>query len=64
MLVSRSSSLLVALFYGPRVARNPWSSRGFEWLAASPPPTHNFETFTVERGPYDYHHVDAPERRS
>lgn len=46
----------VALFRGPRAPRNPWDSRSYEWLSASPPPKHNFvEQPSFERGPYDYH---------
>jgi cytochrome c oxidase subunit 1 len=41
---------------GRRVGPNPWHSRSFEWLAASPPPKHNFVAdLVVHRGPYDYH---------
>ena len=48
--------LAVALFRGPRTGRNPWDSRSYEWLSASPPPKHNFvEQPSFERGPYDYH---------
>jgi cytochrome c oxidase subunit I len=52
--------LLYAIFYGPRAPRNPWDSRGYEWLAPTPPPVHNFdEPLVIERGPYDFH---LPER--
>ena len=34
---------------------NPWDSRSYEWLTASPPPKHNFAREPVfELGPYDY----------
>lgn len=57
--------LVVALFRGPRVGPNPWGSRGFEWLAKSPPPKHNFhERFVMVRGPYDYHAPDIAKGRS
>ena len=47
--------LIYALFKGPRAARNPWDSRGYEWLSPSPPPPSNFEEPLVpRRGPYDY----------
>jgi cytochrome c oxidase subunit 1 len=53
--------LLYAIFRGPRAERNPWGSRGYEWLAPTPPPVHNFdEPLAIERGPYDYH---LPERK-
>jgi cytochrome c oxidase subunit 1 len=52
--------LLYALVRGPRAEANPWGSRGYEWLTASPPPGHNFDApLEIRRGPYDYH---LPER--
>ena len=34
---------LVAALFGPKlVDQNPFRSKGYEWLTASPPPTHNF----------------------
>ncbi len=60
-LVLTLTYLLVALARGPRVPGNPWGSRGFEWLAPSPPPKHNFEhEFVMKRGPYDYRQPDVP----
>jgi cytochrome c oxidase subunit 1 len=51
--------LVWSIFYGPPAPRNPWGSRGYEWLAPTPPPVHNFEApLEIERGPYDY---DVPE---
>jgi len=48
-------NLLVALKWGPRAGPNPWGSRSFEWLTASPPSKHNFEaTPNIDRSPYDY----------
>lgn len=48
--------LIVALVRGPRAGRNPWESRGYEWLSPTRPPKHNFVTQpSFERGPYDYH---------
>jgi cytochrome c oxidase subunit I len=55
-LVATLGNLLFALLRGPRAPRNPWGSRGYEWLAPSPPPTHNLEApLAITRGPYDYH---------
>jgi cytochrome c oxidase subunit I len=48
-------NLLVALKWGKQAPPNPWGSRSFEWLTASPPSKHNFdETPVIERMPYDY----------
>jgi cytochrome c oxidase subunit 1 len=48
-------NLLVALRWGRPAPRNPWHSRSFEWLTASPPPKHNFAVTPVfDRGSYDY----------
>ncbi|HEY3451028.1 MAG TPA: cbb3-type cytochrome c oxidase subunit I [Myxococcales bacterium] len=47
--------LLVALFKGERAPHNPWGSKGFEWLSATPPPKHNYEVTPVFTGPpHDY----------
>jgi cytochrome c oxidase subunit 1 len=47
--------LIIALFTGQRAPDNPWDSRSYEWLTASPPPKHNFAREPVfELGPYDY----------
>jgi cytochrome c oxidase subunit 1 len=44
-----------ALFRGERATDNPWGSRSYEWLTASPPPKHNFTgTPTFPLDPYDY----------
>src|SRR5208282_1677193 len=32
-----------SLRYGPVAGRNPWGSRGYEWMTPSPPPTENFD---------------------
>jgi cytochrome c oxidase subunit 1 len=34
--------LIYSLVYGEEAENNPWKSKGYEWLTASPPPTHNF----------------------
>src|SRR5437016_8389999 len=47
--------LVIALRWGPRCERNPWGSKGFEWLTESPPPTHNFDVIpTITQSPHDY----------
>ena len=47
--------LFIALRWGPRCERNPWGSKGFEWLTDSPPPTHNFDVIpTITQAPHDY----------
>src|SRR5205814_10663468 len=47
--------LAIALKWGSRSESNPWRSKGFEWLTASPPPTHNFEEIpTITQMPHDY----------
>ncbi|TKD09498.1 cytochrome c oxidase subunit I [Polyangium fumosum] len=48
-------NLLIALKWGKRAGPNPWGSRSFEWITASPPSKHNFEeTPEIERSAYDY----------
>src|SRR6267142_1241200 len=46
----------IALKWGSRSTEsNPWGSKGFEWLTASPPPTHNFDEIpTITQMPHDY----------
>ena len=47
--------LVIALRWGPRCEKNPWGSKGFEWLTESPPPTHNFDVIpTITQSPHDY----------
>jgi cytochrome c oxidase subunit 1 len=47
--------LAIALKWGSRSESNPWRSKGFEWLTASPPPTHNFDEIpTITQMPHDY----------
>jgi cytochrome c oxidase subunit 1 len=53
--------LLIALRYGQRSEANPWGSKGFEWLTASPPPTHNFDEIpTITQMPHDYRTHEPP----
>jgi cytochrome c oxidase subunit 1 len=57
-------NLVIALFYGKKAPPNPWHSRSFEWLTASPPPTHNFVTPPLlQHSAYDYTITDEEARR-
>ncbi|MCX6129342.1 MAG: cbb3-type cytochrome c oxidase subunit I, partial [Proteobacteria bacterium] len=48
-------NLFVSIFKGKKSGRNPWNANTLEWVAASPPPHGNFETFPeVYRGPYEF----------
>ncbi|MRG92184.1 cytochrome c oxidase subunit I [Polyangium spumosum] len=48
-------NLIVALKWGKRAGPNPWGSRSFEWITASPPSKHNFEeTPDIARSAYEY----------
>jgi cytochrome c oxidase subunit 1 len=47
--------LIWSLRYGPVAGRNPWESRGYEWVSESPPPKSNFhEQPAFTRTAYDY----------
>jgi cytochrome c oxidase subunit 1 len=51
--------LIWTLVAGPKAEANPWESRGFEWRAASPPPTENFpEQPTFDGPPHAYQGED------
>ncbi|TMA46035.1 MAG: cytochrome c oxidase subunit I, partial [Deltaproteobacteria bacterium] len=53
--------LAIALRYGQRSESNPWGSKGFEWMTASPPPTHNFDQIpTITQMPHDYRTHEPP----
>ena len=47
--------LVVSLIWGARASRNPWQSKGFEWISETPPPTHNFARQPrIYVDPHDY----------
>jgi cytochrome c oxidase subunit 1 len=52
-----------SLRYGRVAGRNPWESRGYEWMSESPPPESNFhEPPAFLNPPHDYSRPDvAPE---
>jgi len=51
----------IALRWGQKCEQNPWGSKGFEWLTASPPPTHNFDEIpTITQMPHDYRTHEPP----
>ena len=55
---------LLASFRRPADApANPWHSRGFEWLTATPPPEHDFVDVPdyTHRDPHDYWRRDVEE---
>jgi cytochrome c oxidase subunit 1 len=53
--------LFIALFWGSPCEKNPWGSRGFEWLTDSPPITHNFDVIPeFDTHPHDYRTHGGP----
>ena len=48
--------LLHSLIWGEKAPRNPWHSRGFEWMTETPPPPGNFlvQPDYTDRRPHDY----------
>ena len=63
-LVVTLAYLVHSIFRGERATDNPWESRGYEWLAPTPPPVHNFHApLEPVRGPYDYHLPVRPTER-
>jgi len=47
--------LIASFFTGKKAGPNPWGATGLEWVAESPPITHNFDkTPVVVCGPYEY----------
>jgi cytochrome c oxidase subunit 1 len=47
--------LTMSFFTGRKAGPNPWGATGLEWMASSPPITHNFEhTPRIVCGPYEY----------
>jgi cytochrome c oxidase subunit 1 len=62
-LLLATANLAISLRWGARAPANPWNARSFEWLAASPPPTHNFpRTPRLDFSPYDYTLTDEEAR--
>jgi cytochrome c oxidase subunit I len=50
-----------SLLSGPKAPPNPWGGITLEWLADSPPETHNFpHEPLVKNGPYDFESVVPP----
>src|SRR3569623_2656324 len=54
-IVLALGNLLLALRWGPKAGPNPWGSRSYAWLTASPPQKHNIPALPEQDfGPYDY----------
>ena len=51
--------LVLSLIRGDRAAANQWAGLSLEWVASSPPSTHNFEEPpVVTQGPYEFPEID------
>jgi cytochrome c oxidase subunit 1 len=54
-------NFLASLAVGKKAPENQWGGLTLEWVAATPPTEHNFETDPVcEHGPYDFDSVVPP----
>lgn len=54
--------LLVSLWIGRQVSKNPWGATGLEWQTASPPSSHNFKaTPQVDEEAYAYDQMESDE---
>jgi cytochrome c oxidase subunit 1 len=52
-------NMLISAKSGEEAGKNPWNANTLEWVADSPPPHGNFQTYpSVYRGPYEYSHPD------
>lgn len=48
-------NLFLSMMSGEKAGANPWKANSLEWVADSPPPHGNFETYpTCYRGAYEY----------
>jgi cytochrome c oxidase subunit I len=51
-----------SLKWGAASGRNPWGSRGYEWMTDSPPSPHNFHQVpSYPQGPHEYSAPEEPE---
>jgi cytochrome c oxidase subunit 1 len=46
--------LLHAVWFGRKVAGNPWGAASLEWQSSSPPSFHNFDHKPILHDPYDF----------
>ena len=52
-------NMIISAKSGEVAGKNPWKANTLEWVADSPPPHGNFETYpSVYRGPYEFSHPD------